>query len=165
MTQKAAAVVADQATKVRVLSASGIIRPHSPVTLVRLVRTLKDWGVGPAGGFAALALRNPDGIGVIDELGSLTYKEIDDRGTALADSLRNMGVKAGDSVAIMARNHRFFIDSTLAAAKLGADMLYLNTAFAGPQLVEVLEREGPTVVIHDEEFSAMLEEAADVTRV
>ena len=32
----------------------------------------------------------------------------------------------------MARNHRGFVDASLAAAKLGADMLYLNTAFAGP---------------------------------
>ena len=31
--------------------------------------------------------------------------------------------------------------------------------------VEVLEREGPTVVIHDEEFSGMLEKAADGARL
>ena len=43
----------------------------------------------------------------------------------------------------MCRNHRGFVDATLAIAKLGADILYLNTAFAGPQLVEVLEREKP----------------------
>jgi acyl-CoA synthetase (AMP-forming)/AMP-acid ligase II len=165
MTKKAAALLADQAVKVRVLSESGIIRPYSPITLAKLGKTLLDWGVGPAGGFAALAVRSPDKVGLVDELGELTYKEIDDRGTALADSLRELGVKTGDGVAIMARNHRFFIDATLAAAKLGADLLYLNTAFAGPQLVEVLEREGPTVVIHDEEFSGMLEKAADVTRI
>ena len=163
--KQAAAIVTDQATKVRVLAGSGIIRPYSPVTLAKMAKTLKDWGVGPAGGFAALALRNPDGVGIIDELGSLTYKEIDDRGTALADSLRDLGVKAGDGVAIMARNHRGFIDATVAASKLGADLLYLNTAFSGPQLVEVLEREGPTVVIHDDEFTSTMEKVPDVTRV
>ena len=47
----------------------------------------------------------------------------------------------------------------MAAAKLGADLIYLNTAFAGPQLVDVLEREDPSVVIHDEEFTGMLEKA------
>ena len=47
----------------------------------------------------------------------------------------------------------------MAAAKLGADLIYLNTAFSGPQLVDVLEREDPTVVIHDEEFTGMLEKA------
>jgi acyl-coenzyme A synthetase/AMP-(fatty) acid ligase len=163
--KKAATLVTDQATKVRVLAGSGILRPYSPITLAKLGKTLLDWGVGPAGGFAALAVRSPNKVGLVDELGELTYKEIDDRGTALADSLRELGVGAGDGVAVMARNHRFFIDATLAAAKLGADLLYLNTAFAGPQLVEVLEREGPTVVIHDEEFSEMLDKAADVTRV
>ena len=59
----------------------------------------------------------------------------------------------------MARNHRGFVEATVAAAKLGADLIYLNTAFAGPQLVDVLEREQPSVVIHDEEFTGMLEKA------
>jgi fatty-acyl-CoA synthase len=68
-------------------------------------------------------------------------------------------------VAIMVRNHRGFVDATLGAAKLGADILYLNTAFAGPQLVEVLERERPTVVVHDEELTGILQDAGDITRV
>ena len=59
----------------------------------------------------------------------------------------------------MCRNHRGFVDATIAVAKLGADILYLNTAFAGPQLVDVLEREKPTVVVHDEEFTELLAEA------
>ena len=61
----------------------------------------------------------------------------------------------------MCRNHRGFVDASLAVAKLGADLLYLNTAFAGPQLVDVLERERPRVVIHDEEFAGLLD-AADI---
>ena len=43
----------------------------------------------------------------------------------------------------MCRNHRGFVDAIVATAKLGADILLLNTAFAGPQLVDVLEREEP----------------------
>jgi fatty-acyl-CoA synthase len=156
-----AAAVADQATKLKVLAGSGIVRPYSPVTLARLALTLRRLGVGPAGGFAALALRNPDGIGLIDEIGPLTFKEIDDRATALADSLRGLGVRPGDGVAIMARNHRGFVDASIAAAKLGADLLYLNTAFAAPQLVEVIEREGPAVLVHDEEFAELAGKVGD----
>jgi acyl-CoA synthetase (AMP-forming)/AMP-acid ligase II len=156
-----AAALADHATRLRVLAGSGIVRPYSPVTLARLALTLKRYGVGPAGGFAALALRNPDGIGLVDELGSLTFKEIDDRGTALADSLRGLGVREGDGVAIMARNHRGFVDASLAAAKLGADLLYLNTAFAAPQLVEVVEREGPALLVHDVEFAELAATVGD----
>ena len=56
---------------------------------------------------------------------------------------QKMGIGYGDGVGIMCRNHRGFIEATLAAAKLGASALYLNTMFAGPQLVEVTRREGP----------------------
>jgi len=162
---KAAETATAQVNRVRVLGSSGIIRPYSPITLARMGKTLLDWGLGPAGGFAALAVRSPNRVGLVDELGELTYKEMDDRATALAESLRELGVNEGESVALMARNHRFFVDATIAVAKLGGDLLYMNTAFSGPQLVEVLEREGPKVIIHDEEFTEMLDKAADVTRV
>jgi fatty-acyl-CoA synthase len=163
---RAATAVVDQVTKLRVLASSGIIRPYSPRTLYRMARTLADWGVGPAGGFAALAVRNPGGVALIDEIGPLTFQEVDERGRALADSLRDLGVKPGDGVAIMVRNHRGFLDASIAASRLGADLLYLNTAFAGPQLVEVLDREDPTVVVYDQEFSDLLEDIPDeITRV
>ncbi|MDP2772042.1 MAG: AMP-binding protein [Nocardioides sp.] len=145
----------------KVLTQSGIIRPYSPKVLAGLLKTVVAWGTGPAGGFATLALRAPDDLGVIDELGSLTFGEMHQRSNALARALRAQGVKEGDSVAVMCRNHRGFIDASIAVAKLGADLLYLNTAFAGPQLVDVLEREKPTVVIHDEEFTKMLGTAAE----
>ena len=57
----------------------------------------------------------------------------------------------------MCRNHRGFIEATLAAAKLGASALYLNTMFAGPQLAEVTRREGPKALVYDEEFADLLE--------
>ena len=44
----------------------------------------------------------------------------------------------------------------MGVAKLGADVLYLNTAFARPQLVQVLEREQPAAVVYDEEFADLL---------
>ena len=68
-----------------------------------------------------------------------------------------MGIGYGDGVGIMCRNHRGFIEATLAAAKLGASALYLNTMFAGPQLVEVMRREGPKALVYDEEFADLLE--------
>jgi acyl-CoA synthetase (AMP-forming)/AMP-acid ligase II len=146
-------------TTVRVLGGTGVIRPLSPRKLAGIARVLKDWGTGPAGGFATLAVTDPDRVGLVDELGDLTFGEIHRRSNALARGLRQLGVGEGDSVAVMCRNHRGFVDASLATAKLGADILYLNTAFAGPQLVDVLEREAPGVVIHDEEFAGLLEQA------
>ncbi len=141
------------------LGGAGVIRPYGPRTLVALGRTIARWGTGPAGGFASLAVRDPDRVGLVDELGELTFGEMHRRSNALARGLAELGVGEGDSVAVMCRNHRGFVDASVAVAKLGADLLYLNTAFAGPQLVDVLEREQPAVVIHDEEFTRLLAKA------
>jgi fatty-acyl-CoA synthase len=152
-------------TSLKVLAQAGIIRPYSPLTLGRIAKSLAQWGTGPAGGFIALAARAPDQVGLVDELGSLTFGEMHERSNALAHALAERGVSEGDSVALMCRNHRGFVDATIAVAKLGADLLYLNTAFAGPQLVDVLEREDPAMVIHDEEFTDLLAEAQVESRL
>ncbi|NPC96534.1 AMP-binding protein [Nocardioides sp. zg-DK7169] len=150
------------ATAARVLLGSGIVRPHSPAVLLGLVTTLRRWGTGPAGGFASVALRAPDRVAIIDDRGSVTYAELHRRANALARGLRDLGVGEGDSVALMCRNHRGFVEATIAVNRLGADALYLNTAFAGPQLREVLEREQPAVLVHDEEFAGLLGDGGPV---
>ncbi len=151
------------ATTAHVLGRAGVIRPYGPRTLLDIGRVVLRWGTGPAGGFATLAARHPHQVGVVDELGELTWGELQRRTNSLARALAERGVREGDSVAVMCRNHRGFVDATVAVAKLGADILYLNTAFAGPQLVDVLEREAPSMVIHDEEFTGLLA-GADLER-
>ncbi|HEV2797936.1 MAG TPA: AMP-binding protein [Nocardioides sp.] len=146
----------DLGTTVRVLGRAGVIRPYGPRTLASIGMVVARWGTGPAGGFATLAARSPHEVGIVDELGELTWGELHRRSNSLARALAERGVREGDSVAVMCRNHRGFVDASIAVAKLGADILYLNTAFAGPQLVDVLEREAPTLVIHDEEFTGLL---------
>ncbi len=148
--------VAGLTTTVRVLARAGVIRPYGPRTVADLGLVLHRWGTGPAGGFATLAARSPHQVGVIDELGELTWGELHRRSNSLARALAERGVREGDSVAVLCRNHRGFIDASIAVAKLGADILYLNTAFAAPQLVDVLEHEAPVLVVHDEEFTALL---------
>jgi acyl-CoA synthetase (AMP-forming)/AMP-acid ligase II len=162
---KALGLVGQSPTMLRVLAGAGVLRPYPPLRLAQVATTLLRWGAGPAGGFASMALLVPDRLALVDELGELTFAELDDRSNRLADALRSHGVRPGDGVAVMCRNHRGFVDTSLAAAKLGADILYLNTAFAAPQLVEVLEREDPRVVVHDEEFTSLLEGADTRERV
>jgi fatty-acyl-CoA synthase len=154
--ERAAGLVGRQLTTLRVLTSSGIIRPYPPGVLYKMARTLAAWGTGPAGGFTALAIRAPERVGLVDELGELTFLQLHERSNALAEQLRRRGVGPGDGIAIMCRNHRWFVDVTIAAAKIGADIIYLNTAFAGPQLVDVLAREKPGAVVHDEEFTELL---------
>ena len=151
-------------TALRVLGRSGVLRPHGPGALARAARALKDWGPGPAGGFTAAAALDPDRTAIVDELGSLRFRDVHSRSNSLARAFAALGVGEGDSVAIMCRNHRGFVDASIATAKLGADVLYLNTAFGGPQLVDVLAREKPTLLVHDEEFTGLLDGAAVARR-
>jgi fatty-acyl-CoA synthase len=159
LAEKVAAQARSKAVAAKVLTQAGVIRPFGPVTLVGIVKALSSWGMGLAGGFTAVAVRFPERTGLVDELGDLTFREIDERSNALADELARLGVKEGDGVALLARNHRGFLDAALAIAKLGADVLLLNTAFAAPQLGEVCEREGTKFVIHDEEFDDLVDRA------
>lgn len=150
---------ANGGTALRVLVRSGVLRPLAPSKVLTLTRVLATWGTGPAGGFAAMAAIEPDREALVDELGGLTFAEVHRRANALARALAERGVVEGDAVAVMCRNHRGFVEASLAAARLGADVVFLNTAFAGPQVREALARDTPRVLVHDEEFSAVVDGA------
>jgi acyl-CoA synthetase (AMP-forming)/AMP-acid ligase II len=148
----------------KTLVEAGVIRPLRPDKVARLFGVLARWGASPAGGIAAAAIAHPDDEMLSDEAGSLSFGEMHRRSNALARALTDQGVKPGDGIAIMARNHRGFIDATLAVSKLGANGLYMNTAFSGPQLADVIERERPAALVYDEEFAELLGEAKDDVR-
>jgi fatty-acyl-CoA synthase len=149
--------VADGAFLVRVLGEAGLIRPVRPDRLGRMLLTYARWGNNPATASALAAIRYPNETYLHDELGSLSFAEVEARANALARALRERGVQPGDGIALMARNHRGFVDATLAGSKLGCSLLYLNTAFSGPQLADVVEREGPRALIYDQEFAGLLD--------
>ncbi|HEX5609156.1 MAG TPA: AMP-binding protein [Solirubrobacterales bacterium] len=155
------ASVADSVFEARVLHEAGILAPTRPDKAVKIGSTFLRWGASPATGIATAAIHHPHEIAVIDELGSISFERLHRRSNALADSFAAMGIGYGDGVGIMCRNHRGFLEATLAAAKLGASALYLNTMFAGPQLAEVTRREGPKALVYDAEFAGLLEGVDD----
>ena len=149
--------VSDKAFELRVLHESGILEPLRPDKAVKIGATFLRWGASPATGVATAAIHHPHEIAIADERGSLTWERLHLRSNALADSFARMGIGPGDGVGVMCRNHRGFVETTLAAAKIGASALYLNTMFAGPQLVEVTKREAPKALVYDEEFTELLD--------
>jgi acyl-CoA synthetase (AMP-forming)/AMP-acid ligase II len=148
--------IADGLWETGVLAQAGILRPMRPDKLARIGERYLRWGASPALGSAACAISNPDEIALVDEAGQLSFSQTHRRSNALARALQNEGIGDGDGVAIICRNHRYFIEATMACSKLGAVGLYLNTAFAGPQLADVIERERPAALIYDDEFTDLL---------
>jgi acyl-CoA synthetase (AMP-forming)/AMP-acid ligase II len=133
---------------------SGVWRSAGPAQLVRIERALRTWGQSMAALGAIAAIRYPERAAVISGDDEITYAELDRRCERIAAGMRaQYGIVAGSKVAVLCRNHRGFLEATLAASRAGADVLFVNTEFAPPQLQAVLERHRPDLLVHDSEFT------------
>jgi len=142
------------------MARTGVLRPIRPDRLAGMVAAPLRLGAGAATACAATAARWPNQPALVDERGTLTWRELDDRGGALAAGLaEELDVGPGRGLAVMCRNHRGFVEPVLAGSRLGADLLLLNTDFPGPQLAQVLEREQPAAAVFDEEFAGVFDAA------
>ncbi|MFA6575912.1 MAG: AMP-binding protein [Nocardioides sp.] len=140
----------------RMLLVSGMIAPLRPDKYLRMGAVIRRQGVTATTGFSLAAARRPKGTALIDERGSLTWAELEAHTDALAVGIGALVGGPVGSLAILCRNHRGFVEALGAGAKLGADVLLLNTAFSGPQLSDVLQREGASVIVYDEEFAGIV---------
>jgi len=132
--------------------ASGAFGLEPPQNFAALGADVLRWG--EIGMIPALnARRNPNRTAIIDDEGSMTFVELNDAVNATANGLLAMGVTGGDGVAIMARNHRWFLIANYACGRIGARIILLNTEFSGPQIRDVAAREGGKIIIYDDEYS------------
>ncbi len=157
------------AKRVAVMRRAGMVEPgrldESLRSLVEVDR------YGPVAGAGRRAARQAPGrVGLIDDRGSLTYGDLDRRSDALARALRaqlggprggERGIGADSGIGLLCRDHRYTVETMLAAGKLGARLVLLNTGFAAPQLADVVEREGVDALVHDEEFTEVLREVPE----
>jgi fatty-acyl-CoA synthase len=131
---------------------SGAFGIEPPQNIAGMLTDIRRWG--EIGMIPALnARRTPHRTAIIDDEGTMTFAELNDAANAVANGLLAMGVKGGDGVAILARNHRWFLIANYGAARVGARLILLNTEFSGPQIREVAAREGAEVIIYDDEYS------------
>ena len=139
-----------------VLARAGLLTPVRPDKALSMGLAVARWVISPATGYAAGAARHPRRPAVIDDDGTLTWRDVDARADRLVVELRARGLREGDAVGLLARNGRGLVEGAVAVAQVGADVLYLNTGSAGGPLAQVLEREDARMVLHDEEFTELL---------
>lgn len=143
------------------LTQSGLLAPLTPYQTWSIARQAVQMGRSIATLAMVAAVRFPDTPAVIDELGSITYRDLDQRAARIAAAMATeYRIGTGDTVALMCRNHRGFVEAFLAAMRLGADVVLLNTDFPGPQLEQVLARHRLKLLVHDQEFSDAIARAS-----
>ncbi|MER6875399.1 AMP-binding protein, partial [Amycolatopsis sp. NPDC000673] len=113
---------------------------------------------GPfAGANHIAARRDSTAVGIVDDLGPLTFKQLDDQSNALARAWSQRGLGPGSVIAALCRDHRGLVLTMAASGKLGARLLLMNTGFAKPQFADVAKREGVTALVYDQEFTGLLD--------
>jgi fatty-acyl-CoA synthase len=152
--------VAETARSVDVMRRAGLVPFPRLDEGVRSLVALRKFGPF-AGANHISARRDPAAVGIVDELGPLTYKQLDDQSNALARAWSERGIRPGQVVAALCRDHRGLVLTMAASGKLGVRLLLMNTGFAKPQLADVAEREGVTALVYDQEFTGLLDAIPD----
>jgi fatty-acyl-CoA synthase len=150
----------DLARGTAVLVRRGMVNPRRPDLVWRSVRDVRAYGALTAAVLQGIR-RNGPASAIIDEIGPLSFQELEEQSNALARGFLASGIHEGDVMALLARDHRGLVLSMLAAGKIGARLLLMNTGFAKPQFADVARREKATVVLHDSEFTGLLEGLPD----
>jgi fatty-acyl-CoA synthase len=134
-----------------ILRRRGLLRPLRLRESVRMLRVARK-----AGPFAAMVVATahdaPGAPAIADDRGTLTYGELETRGNALARGLAETGIRPGDVAGILCRDHRGMVLTLIAAGKLGIRLVFMNTGFGKPQLVDAARRDNVTAMFLDAEF-------------
>jgi acyl-CoA synthetase (AMP-forming)/AMP-acid ligase II len=134
---------------------SGLFLKGSKVRTPRALDALRTWGTSIAGLTVVASRWVPNEVMLVDDLGPLTWREVNDRTSRLAAGLPLSGPHP--RVGLLCRNHRWMVESLIACSKRGAETVLLNTGFGAGQLRSVLDELRVDVLIADAEFATLLD--------
>jgi acyl-CoA synthetase (AMP-forming)/AMP-acid ligase II len=137
----------------RALTAAAGAGLLDPDLLAANITAVATWGASAAMPYVASAIRHPRRAALIDDIGTVTYKELHKRTTAVAGALQATDLDGSTTVGILCRNGRGFLEANVATAKLGARPVYLNTGLAPAQLAAVIANEKIDVVLGGGEYA------------
>jgi acyl-coenzyme A synthetase/AMP-(fatty) acid ligase len=146
---RALGTVARIAKETQVLLRSRVIVLGRPDRGIKQLYRLWRFGATLAGGYSTAAARAPHHVALSDENVSRTFAEVDRRVEHLAGALARLGIDPDTPLAILGRNSVPYVETLIAASRLGADVLLLSTFLSGAQLRAVVAREKAGVIVGD----------------
>ncbi len=90
----------------------------------------------------------------------LTFGQINQMANTFADVLTRHGIRSGDRVGVLLRNRPEFAGVWLAAAKLGAMMVPINTRFTASEVRYVLEHSGAGLLVTEDDLAPLVAECS-----
>ena len=101
---------------------------------------------------AKIAENKGDQPALVDEYGTTTWSELDDRVNRAVEALRGLGVVEHDTIALMSGNRREFFEVFGAATHGSWTVVPVNWHWVAEELAYVTENAGAKVVLVDDRF-------------
>lgn len=102
--------------------------------------------------FRRVSDQDPDRVCLIHQETQFTYGQVGDQANRLANALSALGIRKGESVALLFSNAGAFIVSYLACASIGVVLVPVNIKFQGPEILYVLENSDAVALVLAEDF-------------
>ncbi|WP_254533847.1 class I adenylate-forming enzyme family protein [Natrinema gelatinilyticum] len=103
-------------------------------------------------GIAAVADRRPDRTALVFDGDRTSYAELIAESQALAHALADVGVSAGDRIAVWLSNRPEWITTQLAASYLGAAVVAVNTRYRTHELAYMVDDSDCKLLLTEETF-------------
>ncbi len=139
----------------------GLPRPVHPKAVLTAVGAFNRWGTSIAGAYALGAKLRPTDVALIDDWGMLSFEDVHRRTNAIAHNFHDLGVSSEDSMGVICKNGRAFVELSIASDKVGCGRVPINTTLAAPQLNAVVKDQSLRVLAYDAEFAPLVYEATD----
>ena len=104
--------------------------------------------------------RRPQAPAVVDQAGRLTHQQLTERAWSVAQGLMSLGIRPGETVAILCGNGIFSAETILGAMAAGAVAVPLNWRWSRQELEHGLKDSQARIVLADREFAPAAIEVA-----
>lgn len=134
------------------------IKLLSPMGLYRLFTSVITCGINLMTLLHFAEKKYSNRIALVDDHETLTYKQLLDQSTKLAQSLvEKADLQVGQKVGILCKNHASLVKTIFAVSRVGADLYLLNTEISKQQFNGFAERHSFDLIIYDAELSPIID--------
>jgi len=140
----------------KVLLTAGLVQGVEPARIPDTLRVVAEQGLGIRSVHALQAALHPDRVAVFDEHHSLTYRQLDEALSAMADHLRLSGLRRRDVVVLAMENSVAYVVAWFGVLRAGLRVVHASWELAPPELEYVLTNSSAKAIVTSATSAAAL---------